>query len=124
VVTYPVRLRADNPDRALLPGMTATVRVKVGEVQDALAVREAALRFTPDSAEPAPPRSRVFRQTAAGKVEAVPVTAGLSDGVYTEVTPVAPAVLAAGDQVLVGRLQGGSAAAGRGAPGVALGQRK
>ena len=44
-IFYTVTLTADNPDHLLLPGMTAHVRIKVAEVEDVLAVREASLRI-------------------------------------------------------------------------------
>jgi len=50
VVTYIVIVGADNPDQALLPGMTANVEVIVGARQDVLKVPSAALRFKPDGA--------------------------------------------------------------------------
>lgn len=48
VVTYTVVVDVDNPDGALLPGMTATVEFIVGEAKDVLCVANAALRYTPD----------------------------------------------------------------------------
>jgi len=47
VVSYTVILRTSNPDRLLLPGMTAMVRVIVEEAANALMIPIAALRFTP-----------------------------------------------------------------------------
>ena len=55
-VRYLVKLRAPNLDRVLLPGMTATLHIEVGQVDRALAAREAAVRFVPQDAAPAPPR--------------------------------------------------------------------
>jgi HlyD family secretion protein len=51
VVTYTVVISAQNPDLALLPGMTATVRIVVGEASSALLVPNAALRFHPPGQE-------------------------------------------------------------------------
>lgn len=48
VVTYTVVVDVDNPDGALLPGMTATVEFIVGEAKDVLCVANAALRYTPE----------------------------------------------------------------------------
>ena len=53
VVAYPVTLLVDNPDNLLLPGMSARVRMEVARAENALSVREAALRFAPPDAEPA-----------------------------------------------------------------------
>ncbi len=47
VVTYTVIVGAENPDLALLPGMTANVEVIVGARKDVLKVPSAALRFRP-----------------------------------------------------------------------------
>ncbi len=103
---YRVQLEVENPDRRLLPGMSAMVRFEVGRAEG-LAVREAALRFVPDGAPPGPPRSRVFRRRDR-TIEPVEVEAGVSDGVYVEVRgPLAP-----GDQVVVGRAPSGEGASG------------
>ncbi|MGA9394607.1 MAG: efflux RND transporter periplasmic adaptor subunit [Azonexus sp.] len=52
VVTYNVRIRVDNPDLTLLPGMTAYVNIGVQKREDVLLVPNAALRFKPaDGAE-------------------------------------------------------------------------
>ena len=48
VVTYPVIVDVSNEDLALLPGMTAEVRVQVAEARDALRVPSSALRFRPE----------------------------------------------------------------------------
>jgi len=48
VVTYTTIVNVDNPEKKLLPGMTATVSIIVGEAKDVLRVSNAALRFTPD----------------------------------------------------------------------------
>ena len=50
VVTYTTVLRVDNSDLALRPGMTATAEIVVREVEDALLVPNAALRFVPPAA--------------------------------------------------------------------------
>jgi HlyD family secretion protein len=47
VVTYTVVLSTQNPDLALLPGMTALVHVVVDEARNVLKVPNAALRFQP-----------------------------------------------------------------------------
>ena len=105
VVQYPVTLLVQNPGGQLLPGMSARVRMLVARADNVLTVREAALRFVPSAAEPAPSRSRVFRVNAAGtEIEAVQVDPGISDGMYTAVTPRAGSTLAVGDLVAVGLL--------------------
>lgn len=48
VVTYDVILSAPNPDKKLMPGMTASATIFVEEKSDALVLSGKALRFTPD----------------------------------------------------------------------------
>ena len=56
VVSYTVVITAANPDLALLPGMTANVRIAVDQRADVLKVPNAALRFRPaGSVEPRAP---------------------------------------------------------------------
>src|SRR5690606_19682538 len=47
VVTYEAILSIDNTELLLRPGMTATADIKVAEINDTLAVANAALRFAP-----------------------------------------------------------------------------
>ncbi len=54
VITYTVVVSAENPDLALLPGMTANVEVVVGRRDGVLRVPNAALRFAPPGATAAP----------------------------------------------------------------------
>lgn len=49
VVTYTVVIEAPNPDRKLLPGMTANANIILGEVRGVTKVPMAALRFQPSS---------------------------------------------------------------------------
>jgi RND family efflux transporter MFP subunit len=100
-IFYRVKLAVENPEHLLLPGMTAQVRIKVAQVDDVLAVREATLRFTPEGAPPAPTRSRVWR-IHGSELEEIPVKAGLSDGAMTEVRPSDPDGLQIDDQVAIG----------------------
>jgi HlyD family secretion protein len=48
VVTYDVILSAPNPDKNLMPGMTASATIFVEEKSDALVLSGKAMRFTPD----------------------------------------------------------------------------
>lgn len=105
-VFYDVQLATDNPEHLLLPGMTAQVRIKVAQVDDVLAVREATLRFNPVGAPPAPARSRVWRVRGT-ELEEIPVEAGLSDGAVTEVRPSDPESLHIDDQIAIGLSLGG-----------------
>jgi HlyD family secretion protein len=116
-IFYSVKLAVDNPDHVLLPGMTAQVRIKVAQVDDVLAVREATLRFTPEGAPPAPARSRVWR-IRGSELEEIPVEVGLSDGAMTEVRPTNTDGLQIDDEVAIGlALDGENSAA---APSLSL----
>jgi HlyD family secretion protein len=112
VVTYGTILSVDNSDLALRPGMTATADIIVDNIKDAVLAPNAALRFTPpekvtESNEarslfsrlfPRPPRSikkkvetlsesphQQIWTVQKGKLVAVPVTAGKTDGAMTEI---------------------------------------
>jgi HlyD family secretion protein len=50
VVTYNVILNAPNPDKKLMPGMTASATIYVEQKEDALIIQGKAIRFTPDQA--------------------------------------------------------------------------
>lgn len=58
VVTYETMLEVDNPELLLRPGMTATAEIVTTNIEDAVLVPNAALRFAPQSApaEAAPSR--------------------------------------------------------------------
>ena len=47
VVSYTTMIDVDNPDLALKPGMTATVRIETARDDDTLRVPAAAVRFRP-----------------------------------------------------------------------------
>lgn len=51
VVTYETVLEVDNPELLLRPGMTATAEIVTTNIQNALLVPNAALRFTPEGAD-------------------------------------------------------------------------
>jgi len=125
VVTYEALLTIDNAELLLRPGMTATAEIIVAQVDDALLVPNAALRFTPPPvAEDAksgggllglliPRRPGAAAPGAAPKIDAegwrtiwsardgetapIKVRVGASDGLRTEVLdgPLAP-----GDRVI------------------------
>jgi HlyD family secretion protein len=67
VVSYTVVISAANPDFALLPGMTANVRVTVDSRQSVLKLPNAALRFRPAGAQEAKPAAEVPAQAAGGQ---------------------------------------------------------
>jgi HlyD family secretion protein len=124
LVTYPVTLLAANPGGVLLPGMTATVRLEVARREGVLAVREAALRWSPADAARVPPRSRVWRWTKRSTIEPVLVLVGISDGQYTEVMDARDARLQEGDRIALGLRSPGAASSGAGRPGISLGGKR
>ena len=58
VVTYTVEIAADNPDRALVPYMTANVSFEVSKRENALLVPNGALRWSPTDPEQVAPDAR------------------------------------------------------------------
>jgi HlyD family secretion protein len=93
VVTYDVVITVPNPDLKLFPGMTANAKVLTAKLEDTLKVPNAVLRLHPSAAMlkqlgMAPPQGGKATIYAAhgGKLQAVPVTFGLSDGKFTAVT--------------------------------------
>lgn len=110
VVTYRAVLNVDNEDLSLRPGMTGTASIVVEEIEDALTIPNAALRFSPPEASkgkskgglvglilPRPPRTKSMERFASeegqqtvwtirdGQPTGIGVQAGLTDGVRTEV---------------------------------------
>lgn len=111
VITYEALLNVDNEDLSLRPGMTATANIVAEEVEDAVLIPNAALRFSPsiqDENEPSsgllarlfprPPRSTSNSRRPQGTEKnrqrvwilrdgepvAVPITTGATDGIMTE----------------------------------------
>ena len=109
VVSYTTMIDVDNPDLALKPGMTATVRIETARDDDTLRVPAAAVRFRPTSdvlqamggapdptrvdawhslagrrLRPRRPRRRIWT-LADGRLQRVPVQVGVSDGVLVAV---------------------------------------
>jgi len=116
VVSYKAVLEVGNPDLALRPGMTATAEIVVAEIDDALLVPNAALRFVPpaEAADdrdllqklvPFGPRRaprtrekltaeslRTLYVLEEGKPKQVEIETGATDGQHTQVTngPISP----------------------------------
>jgi HlyD family secretion protein len=94
VVTYAAIISAPNPDMKLKPGMTANVLVEIARRDGALRVPAAALRFKPGEAllhalggERAPQGAGASVWSYVdGRLTHIAVTAGASDGTYTEIT--------------------------------------
>jgi HlyD family secretion protein len=73
VVSYTTVITVRNPDRTLLPGMTANVRVQVDRREEALRVANAALRFRPPTDGPDPAaagRARAGGENSAARAQA------------------------------------------------------
>jgi HlyD family secretion protein len=114
VVNYTVVIDVDNPDRLLLPGMTATVDFFVQTATNVLKIQNSALRFRPtaemlaeireerkggDRRQPSPDGARrpsgaegasrgarLWTQGPGGKLKVIPVETGLTDGQWTEIS--------------------------------------
>ncbi|HWB99659.1 MAG TPA: efflux RND transporter periplasmic adaptor subunit [Bryobacteraceae bacterium] len=110
VITYDAVIAASNPDLKLMPGMTANVKILVDRRDGVLQIPNSALRFKPPEAAKAenvvhaagrPARTAeqaVWVLGEDGKLRAVPVKLGLSDGTFSEVTA---GSLKPGDRVVV-----------------------
>lgn len=101
VVTYEVVVDAPNPDLKLLPGLTANVTIYTLDKQDVLTVPVRAFRFNPSGAvvsgQSASAQKTLWIKSENGDIRPVEVTAGVSDGISTEVlSGVNP-----GDEVIV-----------------------
>ena len=113
VVLYTVEINVENPDKVLIPYLTANVRFQLDHATNALLVPNAALRWTPSSLAEVDPDSRKmdFSDTLQDKtrrmlwlksgdfVRPVEVTAGISDGANTAIVSDA---LHEGDEVVTG----------------------
>src|ERR1700674_830059 len=93
VVTYDVVITVANPDLKLFPGMTANAKILTAKLDDSLKVPNAVLRLHPSAAvlkqvglPPAQTGKPAIYVIPGGKLQAIPVTFGLSDGKFTAVT--------------------------------------
>ena len=117
VVTYDVVINVSNPDKILLPGMTAYVSIAVAERKQVLLLPNAALRFKPanDGLKKSPAHrpanlpgvvkskpdefpGKVY-VLAKHELKPISVTLGITDSRNTEIID---GELKAGDQVVVG----------------------
>jgi HlyD family secretion protein len=127
VVTYDTVIGVNNADLKLKPGMTANVSILVAHRDNVLQIKNAALRYRPTGATPAPPKSspspsptggrpglgrerrsgeRTVYVLSGGSPKPVQIKTGISDGVVTEVLE----GLKEGDQVVTGEMTSGSSA--------------
>lgn len=125
VVTYTVEIVTSNADLKLLPYLTAIVTFITDKREHVLTVPNAALRWAPAGAEQAagpgtgsgrPNGQGQHAKSASqvwvlrdGKPQPISVVAGLSD---TTVTQITTDELREGDEIIVGQLSAGAAAAG------------
>lgn len=86
VVTYTVIVEASNESGLLLPGMTATADFIVHYTQNALLVPVAALQFNPGRKNGESDGSHLFCMGRDGKLKAISVDIGQSDGLVTVVS--------------------------------------
>jgi HlyD family secretion protein len=105
VVTYNVVVDVPNPDLALMPGMTANLRVLVETRPNVLRVPTTALRFRPQAdggaAEARKARGAAVYILVDGKPVRVAVKTGISDKAYTQIVA---GDLKPGDAVIVADL--------------------
>jgi HlyD family secretion protein len=119
VVTYDTVIGVSNPDLKLKPGMTANVSIIIAHKDNALQIKNAALRYRPPEAataqqqkpqsspsgqRPTGARERRSERTvyvlSYGRPNPVQIKTGISDGVVTEVTD----GLKEGDRVVTAEL--------------------
>jgi HlyD family secretion protein len=90
VVTFPVIIEADNPNKRLFPGMTANLAVETGRAEQVLKIPAAALRFTPPDLAQGNDEDKGTRKKSGGasvwlldkdnKPERIKVKQKISDG--------------------------------------------
>lgn len=121
VITYDVVLAVDNTGMKLFPGMTANVRILANTAANVLEIPSAALRFRPANETPdaskggqfagkarSSTRQSVYVLSAAGQLQRVRISTGVTNGNFTEVKE----GLNEGDRVIL------AAAGGPAKPGV------
>jgi HlyD family secretion protein len=113
VVTYNVVVNVANPDLALMPGMTANLRVEVETRLNVLRVPTAALRFRPQTDNGtgggSKQRGAAVHVLVDGKPVRVAVKTGISDKAYTEIVS---GELKPGDSVILADLAAKTGAGG------------
>jgi HlyD family secretion protein len=106
VISYTVVISAANPEQALLPGMTANVRVVTDKRENVLKVPNAALRYRPAA-------GRLWIVGENARPVPVTVRTGLSDGASTEIVE---GPLKEGDEVILGAADAPAAKKAGGGP--------
>jgi HlyD family secretion protein len=125
VITYDVVIDVANPALLLMPGMTATCRIVTARRDSVMRVPDLALRYAPSGVPANAPRAAAAAGAAAGvaggatphgqvwllrqgKPVKVPVTLGLDDDTYSEITKGA---LQVGDSVITSERRASASAA-------------
>ncbi|GAP41970.1 RND family efflux transporter, MFP subunit [Lentimicrobium saccharophilum] len=93
VVTYTVIINAPNPEKKLMPGMTASVNIFLSEADTVLIIPSKALKFKPESENTSgktmmtrrPERGEMVWVYEGGRMLPRSVKTGLSDGSITEI---------------------------------------
>ena len=86
VVTYDVIISVENPELKLKPGMTANITIVTARNEDALRAPNAALRFRMPGVPVDRKTPQLWILDATGRVRSVPVTLGIADSLYTDIT--------------------------------------
>lgn len=116
VVTYDVVVEVANPERLLLPGMTAVVSIRIAERNDVLRVPLAALRYRPPDEESLKTEDgqRVVYRLEQGLPKPIAIRIGIYGAKAAELIE---GGLHAGDELVVEKLdESGQSAAGAGRP--------
>jgi HlyD family secretion protein len=93
VITYDVVVGVQNPDLALRPGMTATVRIITGEHADVLRIPNQALRYLPSgvkrqsTSESTTPQQQSVWVLRSGTPKKIVIQEGLEGDNFTETQP-------------------------------------
>ena len=86
VVTYDVIISVENPELKLKPGMTANITIVTARNEDALRAPNAALRFRMPGVPVDRKTAQLWILETTGRVRAAPVTTGIADSLFTEIT--------------------------------------
>jgi len=109
VITYNIKTSIENPDPKIQLGMTADLKIDLGEHKDVLLVPNLAVRSQDGS--------KVVQKMIDGTPTDVPVEAGLSDDENTEIT----SGLSEGDEIVVNVFSGtGQTGQGQGSRGTGM----
>ena len=80
VVTYNVVIAVDNPDKVLMPGMTAYVNITLAQRDEVLLIPNAALRFRPSASDKSAKNKRGIDKNSGEKPSGEKPSAGKAGG--------------------------------------------